>query len=521
MTAKARLIELDAYHLASGHVHRWYLSLGKYRSRATDTPAALPYLPLVGTPAAVSVALVALGEALGATRVEVGRIELSNALDWQGERRARVYDVTAGTWLTVTLPERPLNLLLTDYALAGWPVVDRVVEAGAALSTAAVVFRGVMEMPEPARGAITIPIRTREADFDDPVLRETYSAGDGADLEGRTKERHFGHGYAEPTYLGVIGGKHTYSVNGAHAIEDVAVFWDSGARLTKVTSGTPGASEWKVDPATGIITLGGTRPSAPMCEVKGDKTGGVWRRYAGELAQHLAVTHTGVLTLAEVDTASVATLDATPRTMGLWLAPGDGTTGRQALDGLLGSLARGYWLMGEDGKLSVGRLPAAAGAPAATYVKGRTTPGLQPRAAAGRGLPAKAVTLRFARIPTPAATLASSATEADAKLLKAAWRESPVSDPATAAAYKGARTVTIETALFARADADAEAAEFLADLKRVVGVYDLPVYDLAPGVTRRSVVAVDDDVAGFEGGRLVTVIGKTMRSTRATLTVRT
>ncbi|NUB17468.1 hypothetical protein GAY28_37645 [Azospirillum brasilense] len=194
----------------------------------------------------------------------------------------------------------------------------------------------------------------------------------------------FGHAFQEPTYLGIIGGLHHWSHNGGHPIEDVPVFWDRAFRLTKRTTGTPAAGEFKTDPATGI-TVTGSRPPEPMCEVKGDKTGGVWRRYVGELAQHLAVTVGGKVPLARMDAVSVTTLDAVPREVGYAIPTGSSPTLREALDKLLGSLARGYWIVTAEDLLTVGRLLAPAAPAARVYRRGSKKPGLRRRNTNGPG----------------------------------------------------------------------------------------------------------------------------------------
>ncbi|QCO00439.1 hypothetical protein D3093_34880 (plasmid) [Azospirillum argentinense] len=518
------LIELDAYHLASGHTHRWFLATKPgYRSGPGDTPASLPWLPLVGKPSDVSLSIASLGETMGATKVSFGSVELDNARDWQGSRLARVYDVTADAWVTVTLPPRPLNPLLTDYALAGWPLTEKVIEEGAPYSTAQVVTRVTMEMPDPdsKRSTINLSVRGREADFDDPLLTEKYSTGDGESLADRTKERTFGHCYMEPTYLGIIGGLYHWSVNGGHPIEGVPNLWDRGFRMDPRATGTPASNEFKADPATGIIVTG-SRPPEILCEVKGDKTGGVWRRYVGEVAQHLAVTVAGKVPPARMDTLSVAALDAVPREVGYAIPTGSSPTLREALDKVLGSLARGYWIVTAEDLLTVGRLLAPAAPAARVYRRGVNTPGLTPRSTDSRGLPAKTVTLRYAGLPKVTQTIVGDALDDDVKLHKALWREVTDTDVATATAYPGARSPTVETLLWDRAQAVAEQAEFLSELKQASRVYDLVAQDGAPGVDRRAVLQVFDDLAGYEAGRLVTVIGRinNARSKIPTLVVR-
>ncbi|NUB16828.1 hypothetical protein GAY28_32940 [Azospirillum brasilense] len=166
---------------------------------------------------------------------------------------------------------------------------------------------------------------------------------------------------------------------------------------------------------------------------------------------------------------------------------------------------------------------AAPDAPwARLYRGGINPPGLTARNPNYRGLPAKTVTLRYAGLPKVTQTIVTEATEADTQLHKALWREVTDTDAATAAAYPGARSPTVETLLWDRTQAVAEQAEFLAELKQVRRVYDLVAQDGAPGIDRRAVLQVFDDLAGYEAGRLVTVIGRinNARSKIPTLVVR-
>lgn len=521
--ATSYLYRLWTYHKASGHVHVWGLSTKPgYQSAPTDTPASLPWMPWVLEPVDMTIGIASLAQAKGAIGTAPGRLLLENVKDWQGARSIPVYDETAGAWIMVAVGSRPLNILLTDYAVAGWPFEEWVVEDGAPFSTATLRIRGTMELPVPTRSQIAIGARDRTRDFDTPILVDAYSGGGGLsggeDLTDKTKERFFGWGYCEPTYLGVIGGLHTYSVNAGFPIEDVVTFWDEAFRLTKRTTGTPVGGEWKVDPATGIVSVGGDRPKAPLCEVQGDKTGGVWRYRLGEVMQFLAAGSG----FAAVNAASVMALDATPRTIGLWLPAGDKTTYRAGFDKLMGSVARGYWLLDAAGELHVGRLPAA-GTPKASYRRGSGPTGLKPRETSDRGLPTTKVVLRFAEVPNPLRSTVGNATDADVALLKNRWREAVAEDPAIATAYpRVAQTVTIDTALFDRVQATAEAGEFLSDMAEPPLLYDLPLGVPAADIDLRDTVNVTDDIAWFETGKNVVVVARTLKrsSGNPTLTVR-
>ncbi len=519
------LITLDAYHLASGHVHRWRLcTTPGYQSRPDDDPASLPWLPIVARPPDIAVSITRTGATIGPTRLSVGGMTLANTRNGPGEgpggRDWPVYDVTAGAWTTVALPARPSNVFLTDYALAGWPIIEHVVAPGAALTSAGLVFRGVMEMPRAVqRHLVEVSVRSPEAPYGEPAQVDAYTDADGETLAGKTRERTYGTCVVPPTYLGVIDGLHTYSVNGGQPIQAADIFWSRGVRYTPVPwTTTPTIGQYRVDLTTGRIQVGGGQVESPAVHVEGDATGG-YVSTLGAVARRL-VEQSGVALSAAIDTAAAAALDtATPRTVGLHLPAGSSLTVAAALDSLMGSIARGGWLVGEDGRLWVGRLPSS-GDPAATYRQGVNAAGLTPRASAA-DVPAKRVTLRWGAVPVPA-DVATAATEADALLFASAWRAVDLTNDTVAAAYPGGRTVEMDTVLQDGLSAAQEAALVLADLSVSRPVYDLPVTDTAPGIGRAAIVHVVDDIAGFETGADVLVIGRetNRRAGRATLVVR-
>ncbi|MCG5239521.1 hypothetical protein MCW82_07035 [Azospirillum doebereinerae] len=506
-----RLYTMQAWHVASKTVHTLrYATKPGYRSWPGDTPASEVFLPLVLRPAEVSVSIAEPGEARGQTRVDLGRLVMDNAFDRQ-------------------FNSRPLNPLLTDYVVAGWPIIEQVVRRDQPLSTAVTTFRGVMEMPEPERGSLTIPVRGRELDFDRALLTETYPGTGGlggpSDLTDKTKERIIGHvAVIEPTYLGVIGGLNTYSLNGGHPIDDVLWFRDRAAQLTRV-AGTPAMDQWSVDLSTAILRVGGDRPEAPTCEVRGDKTGGVYRRHAGAVLAWIASDLTGLRTAEDIDLASVAVLDAAPRTVGLWCPAGQSPTARDALDRIAGSLWGGYWLEGALGIFRVGRLPAVGGTVKANYRKGAGTDPLKPRSDSRRSLPASKVTWRYARNYAVSQTLAAQAADAAATRAKAEWLEVATDeDDDVVAAYRAAaRHEVIESVLIDPADAAAEAALAAVDLATPHRTFELRPWDRAPGLDLTDEIAVTDDIAGFEAGGRLVIIGRSIndRSGKATLIGRT
>ena len=511
------LYDLVAYHKATGHQHRWPLCAGSvaYQSRSDDHPASVTWLPLVRQWPTVAVAAAADG-----ARAQIDDLHLVNVRQTDDlPRHASVFDMTAGVWLRVPLGVRPLNPLLTDYIVQS--VTERVVVAGAPLSTAVTVWRAKAGLIVPDRSELKLPVYDRQLDFDTPIQKDTakYLGTGGYEgpetLKNALKERCFGHCFmVQPTYLGIVdfgpangGLLRVWSVNGGLPIEDVPRGWSGGVAVTK-TAGVPASYQFRVDVSTGYIHTA-VHYEDFRVEVKGDKTGGVWRRYIGELIAFLAVQHGGIVTAADV-----SGMDATPRTVGLYLPAGDGRTHRDAYGKLVASVPRGRWIIDLAPRLVVTRLPrASAVTPTRSYSRASgATDGLKPTAGSSV-TPTKKVTVLYAENPSANTTAAVDATAADAALWTQQWRESDsVTDPVIEAAYGvSAKTDRIETALTLKADADAEAPLWLAERAHPPQPYELKVRDGAPGLWIGGAVTVVDDIAGFEFGGPLVITGRTNR----------
>lgn len=515
--ATVYLEEFDPLHRATGHVHRFYMCTHHgYSTRRGDALGDLSYVPLVEVAGDLRLAVTSYGETAGDTKVDVGETILSNRADWRLPFLVR--DLTAGQWITITPgTRRPLSILKTDYVLGGRPLAILSIQRHAARATAKPLLTARTEMPEWPRSQVRLRPRDRALDFDAPVLAPSVTYGgtggmDGvADLKDRTKEGCLGHVLSlEPTYLGEIGGKPTFSGNGGKPIEGYVVVRDAYAPLTEVTTGTPGGEQWRQDRSTGILTVGGSYRRI-TCEVKGDKSGGVWRSSVAALIRWGAVA-SGVLTEAEIEAADFDALAAAwPHPVGLWLPPGDTTTWRAAFDQLARSILAD-WLFSPQGKLRLIRIGPPAGPAKAVYRAGLNTPGLTARSATARQMPAKAALVRWGRnYSTASDDEVADIIKGDVRAFAGAeWREARTTDDAGVVAAYGAlaRVVERDTLLSTRAGADAVAAALRADAAQEWGLYDLPTEGDAADIALGDVVTVEDDIPGFETGRLATVLGR-------------
>ncbi len=73
-----------------------------------------------------------------------------------------------------------------------------------------------------------------------------------------------------PRYIGTTGGKHSYQASNGCALplDDVPNFYDRGIALTKVEC-DPASGQYSINAVTGIVTIGGTKPGLPTCDVSG------------------------------------------------------------------------------------------------------------------------------------------------------------------------------------------------------------------------------------------------------------
>lgn len=517
------LAEVQAFHIASGHVHKFFFSSPPgYMTRRDDTTPDVAYLPVIEQIPEISLVVSSYGEITGNTTPVSTDLRLNNARQLGRNVVVKYYDMTADSWGTLTETPRALSSLWTDYALGGWHVEILCGPTGGSRDNDfTIVLAGVQNMPILERSAIVLRLVDRAADFDTLLQVATYGGTGGldgtADMAGTTKERCFGHVLSlSPTYLGTIDGLPTYSVNGGQPIEGVVKWRDGYIDLTESLSSPPSTSQWYQDKSTGIITLGSTSVYDPTCEVKGDKTGSTWRSTIATIIRHLATTHSNILTdPAEIDTAAFTTFDAAnAQTVGLWLEAGNNTTLQQCFDSLTESVL-GYWGMNEQGQITLGKILPASGSPVVTLRKGPHHFGLQPIVDSSRKIPAKAALVKVGKNYAVADESAlDTAISDDARVIATSeWRECRSADDSDIIAAYGnrARTVERETLLLSRSDGDALAVELRDDAKVPRGLYELTCTTVRPEVKRGDVIKVYDDLPGFESGKLVRVIGTEIR----------
>lgn len=335
---------------------------------------------------------------------------------------------------------------------------------GESLDDATVVFRGIMTRPEIDSRRVRLPLRCRGATLDQPLQSERFAGAGGAeggeDLADRAKPAALGRTRGvSPIYLGVIGGKHSYMVSGGDflPISAVPAFYDRGVALTAV-AGTPTAGEYAVDTATGIVTIGGTVPTGPTCDIDGWAPDGSWLSRTADIWQALVGTIGGE---SAIDLASVDQMNSDqPATVGLWVGAEERNLG-QVLDALLAGVTA---LAGcnRRGVHHLGQLRAPGGVLRAIFDDGNTVQiARAPLADVADPAPWR-VAVAWGRNHTPTTDVAAAASEAQRSFMALAERKATAEDLVLQSSRRLSKPWSVPGLFAAQADAEAEASRLLA-----------------------------------------------------------
>ena len=493
-----QLVELDAWTGAAVTTLR-YATHG-YVTARTDTPADTSYAARIAAPITLQRSSAAPDSTRGTSALSVGIIDLVNA--------DGALDALAG------------------YAFAGREVRVYLVEQGAPLASATLLFKGLLEQPRfdwdvGGSSRLQIIVRDKAFDLEQSIQSATYGgtnalpAGvDGVDdLKGKYKPLLFGYAarIAPPS---VNTARLIYQVSSS-AIADVLAVYDQGAvlgrgsdyaSLADLQATAPSATQYRVWPAGGLFRLGSTPVGQITCDAVEGATAAA--RYPGAIAQRVLLA--AGLALGDIDTTALAALDAAcPWECGYWATHQQAVRGREILDALMRSTG-GWWPASAANLISAAVLAAPAGAPVAELHAGNLL-GLARRQAKDddRGIPPWRVVVGYARYWEPQTSdFAGAVTEAVRADLREEYRTVDAQDAAVQTAYPAAPEVRIDTVLRNKTNAQALAAARHGVLKQRRDVLRADV---------RSAAAAQADIGatvrvtlprfGLSAGRLFTVIG--------------
>ena len=495
---KVQLVELDAWNGTAVVTLRY--ATHAYVTARSDTPPDTSYAARVASPVTLQRSSTSPDSTRGTSVLSVGVIDLVNS-------------------------DGALDILAT-YAFAGREIRVYQVEQGAALASATLLFKGLLEQPRfdwdvTGSSRFQIIIRDKAFELEQPIQSATYGgtnalpAGvDGVDdLKGKYKPLLFGYAARIPVPC-VNTARLIYQVSNS-SISDVLNVYDRGLALGRGADYTseadmqataPAATQYRVWPAGGLFRLGSTPAGQVLCDAVEGATAAA--RYPGAVAQRVLLA-SGVA-LGDIDTTAFAAVDAAcPWECGYWVTHQQAVKPKEIMDAIMLSTG-GWWAANASNKIVASVLSSPAGTPAAKLHAGNII-GLARRQAKDddRGIPPWRFIVGYARYWEPSSSdFAGAVSEAIRADLREEYRIVDASDAAVQTAYPAATEVRVDTLLRYKADAQTLATSRHAILKVRRDVLRADVRSAeAAAADLGSVVRVTLPRFGLSGGRLFTVVG--------------
>lgn len=396
-----------------------------------------------------------------------------------------------------------LDALLGSAGFDGRQIVVKAVARGTSLDQARTVFQSVMALVSADLDVARFDLRSRDFLLRQSLQSERFTGAGGAeggdDLKDKLKPAAFGAPKGvTPVYLGLIGGKHSYMVSGGDVlpIADVPAFYDKGEALTKVGS-APVAGEYSVDTATGIVTIGGTVPSLPTCNIDGYAPDGDFKQSTADIV--LEVLDLAGLSNTRIDFTSFSNLNSDqPAPVELWI----GTAETSALR-VVATLLRGVTAWGDFNRLdsfAVGQLKEPSSVIRAVFdatnlldIERLTPPAVM-------NPPAWRHEVAYGFNYTVSADVSILATEDQRSFMAEPWRIAAASNGAIAVKHVGSQTFFTPGRFVAEADAQTEATR-LSLLYENKAIYRLSTMDVAPELDIGQSVQVTAPRFGLERRR--------------------
>jgi len=407
---------------------------------------------------------------------------------------------------------------LIDYAFNGRALSIYYIDAVGTVT----VLKAVMDQAAFEQNVISIRLKDRMADLDQPIQKNTYGGTnalplgvDGvSDLKGAQKPKLFGR-CNNISPISVNTSKLIYQVNDG-AITDVVNVFDKGnylgrgadyASLTEMYNTAPAAGEFRVLKSAGLIRLG----ASPAGQV----TATIWQSNSATQCTAAQVIYQLVIgagiAVADTVSADFATLDS-QNAGGVGLFVNDAQSVTDAINKVATS-AGAYWGFDNLNRFRVARLDLPSGVPVASIAQveileiQRQNLRINSNAA-----PIYKVTLTHDVNWTPQqdSSLAGIVPTERRTWLAEATRQVIAQDSAVKTAHPSAQEITYDTLLAGAQYAQPEANRRLALLKNQTAVLTLTIkvdsssialYDL--GV----VVSVQHKRFGLSAGKLFRVIG--------------
>lgn len=260
-----------------------------------------------------------------------------------------------------------MDAILSDYAIDNRAIDIRIGKLGDSLSAYGYACRGRMSRALARESTFEIEINDGSSRLDVPIQQNYYAGtgGDegGLDVQGKPKPLCYGNAMNVTPVL-VDRVLLRYQVHDGMT-SDVPAVYDDQIPYTRV-SGSPGAGQYTVTPATGIIQLGGPPGGVLTCDVLGDATPGYTARI-GEILYRIGLR--AGLVDDDFDPTFFSELQtAVPGEIGVYIA-NEPRRIIEVVEELIAGTAC-FAAFGRQGKLRAGRLLVANGTPVAAFDEG-------------------------------------------------------------------------------------------------------------------------------------------------------
>lgn len=272
-----------------------------------------------------------------------------------------------GGVVTVSNADNALDYLL-DWGFDGREVRVLLGDIGSAWSTFTEIMKGTVKQPvfsfsKKSASAIEFIIRDRQQELEIPIQANLYlgtnsgATGDeglAQDIKDKPKPLSFGQ-CSNVTAIPSNTSALRFQVHDGE-INDVTACYDKGISLSKVAS-PPGASQYSVDTATGIIEVGSNPAGTITCDVKGAAPSASYKTTVADIVEHILLTYGGIVAGDINSTALTALNTANSSVVGMYISSSTSIT--NVLDQLCNSVGA-YWFFDRLGVFQIGRFEAPA-----------------------------------------------------------------------------------------------------------------------------------------------------------------
>lgn len=510
MSELIQLVEIDAWNGSSEITLRF--STHGYVTARTDTPADTTYIARLAEAIKIKRTSASTDTTRGESSLSVGNINLVNA-------------------------DGALDYML-DLAYAGRGIRVYLVERYSPLSSAVMIFSGILEQPRfdwTTNGESFLQIIVRDKAFDliKPLQMSTYggtnslpNGSDGVDdLKGKYKPLLFGYvKHIAPPCVNTA--RLIYQVS-ANAIYDVPAVYDRGVSLVRgadyvsevdMQTNAPAASNYRVWPAGGMFRLGSTNAGQVICDAIEGSTSA--SRYPGAIVNKILLQ--GGLVSGDIDSASLTALDTNcPWEIGYWVTHEEAVSASEILD-FISLSVNGWWSANNEDKIIFKNLVAPSGSPSVELHSGNIISVTRRQAKdEERGIPPWRFIVGYARYWEPQSNdFAASVPASTREDWTQEYRLVSTSDSSVQTAYPASTELRVDTLLRYSADAQSLSNTQHALIKVKKDLLSCEAF-IQGSVDIGDIVKITLPRFGLDSGRLFVVLGIELdpRIDRVTLTL--